>query len=62
MMYNPAVYEVGDIIETYVYRMGLGKMDYSFSTAVGLFNSVVAFVVVIACNALSRRQFGRSIW
>ena len=62
MMYNPAVYEVGDIIETYVYRVGLGKMDYSFSTAVGLFNSIVAFVVVVACNALSRRHFGRSIW
>lgn len=61
-MYNPVVYEVGDVIGTYVYRMGLGKMDYSFSTAVGLFNSVVAFILVLSGNWLSRRATGSSIW
>jgi putative aldouronate transport system permease protein len=62
IMYNPTVYEVADIIGTYVYRVGLGQMKFGFGTAVGLFNSVVAFILVISCNLLSRRLTGRSIW
>lgn len=62
MLYNPIVYETGDIIGTYVYRQGLGKMDYSFATAVGLFNSVVALVLVVGGNALSKKLLQRSIW
>lgn len=62
MMYNPTVYDVGDVIGTYVYRMGLGKMEYSMTTAVGLFNSVVGFILVISGNAVSRRLTGSSIW
>lgn len=61
-MYNPIVYETGDVIGTYVYRMGLGKLDYSFSTAVGLFNSVVGFLLVILGNQLSKKLLKRSIW
>lgn len=61
-MYNPVVYEVSDVIGTYVYRIGLGKMDYSFSTAVGLFNSVVGFLLVMIGNFLSRKATGSSIW
>ncbi|MBB6673448.1 ABC transporter permease [Cohnella nanjingensis] len=61
-MYNPVVYETGDVIGTYVYRIGLGKMDYSFSTAVGLFNSVVGFLLVIGGNFLSKKLVKRSIW
>lgn len=62
VMYNPTVYRVADIIQTYVYRIGLGKMDFSLGTAVGLFNSLVAFVLVVSTNLLSRRAIGRSIW
>ncbi|KRE64775.1 ABC transporter permease [Paenibacillus sp. Soil750] len=61
-MYNPTVYASGDVIGTFVYRMGLGKMDYSFSTAVGLFNSVVGFILVISGNWLSKRLLNRGIW
>lgn len=61
-MYNPVVYETGDVIGTYVYRVGLGKMDYSFSTAVGLFNSVVGFLLIMLGNFLSRKFVKRSIW
>ncbi len=61
-MYNPVVYEVSDVLGTYVYRLGIGKMDYSFTTAVGLFNSVVSFILVMTGNALSRRSTGSSIW
>lgn len=62
MMYNPVVYEVGDIIGTYVYRMGIGKMEYSFSTAVGLFESLVGFILVLSGNSLSRKMLDKSIW
>lgn len=62
MMYNPVVYETGDIIGSYVYRMGIGKMEYSFTTAVGLFESLVGFVLVLGGNALSRKMLGKSIW
>ncbi|WP_135551977.1 ABC transporter permease [Paenibacillus cymbidii] len=62
VMYNPSVYNVADVIGTYVIRVGLGDQDYSFSTAVGVFESVVAFMLIISGNALSRKLFGRSIW
>ncbi|WP_195575650.1 ABC transporter permease [Paenibacillus sp. 1001270B_150601_E10] len=62
VMYNPTVYKVSDVIGTYVYRMGLGNQDYSFTTAVGLFESVIAFILVISGNALSRKYLQRGIW
>jgi putative aldouronate transport system permease protein len=62
VFYNPAVYDVADIIQTYVYRLGMGQMDFSLSTALGLFNSVVAFILIVGANAVSRKALGRSIW
>lgn len=61
-MYNPVVYETADVIGTFVYRIGLGKMDYSFSTAVGLFNSVVGFILIVSGNYISRKLLNRGIW
>ncbi|ERJ13652.1 ABC transporter permease [Haloplasma contractile] len=62
VMYNSTVYEVADIIGTYVYREGLGGGEYSFTTAVGLFNSVVALVLVLSGNYLMRKYFDKGIW
>ncbi|GHV45247.1 sugar ABC transporter permease [Clostridia bacterium] len=62
MMYNAVVYETGDVIGTFVYRMGMERADYSFSTAVGLFNSVVGFLLVVTGNFLSKKLIQRSIW
>lgn len=62
VFYNPSVYDVADIIETYVYRIGLGQADFSLATALGLFNAVVAFVLIIGANTISRKSLGRSIW
>lgn len=62
MLYNPLVYETGDVIDTYVYRQGISKMEYSFSTAVGLFNSAVGFILLIIANFTSNRVSGRGIW
>lgn len=61
-MYNSVVYQSGDVIGTFVYRQGLGQQDYSFSTAVGLFNSVVGFILIVAGNELSKKLIKRSIW
>lgn len=61
-MYNSAVYSVADTIDTYVYRQGILNADYSFTTAVGLFKSVVSFFMVIGANAVSKRLFSYSIW
>lgn len=54
-LYNPIVYETGDVIDTYVYRIGLLGQQYSFATAVGLLKSVVSFTLLIAANQLSIR-------
>lgn len=62
VMYNPTVYESGDIIGTYVYRIGLGQLNFSRGTIVGLFNSVIGCVLMMFANWFSRRITERSIW
>lgn len=61
-MYNPAVYDVADVINTYVYRHGVGMMEYSYSSAIGLFNSLVGFILVMSTNTLCRKYLDKSIW
>lgn len=55
MLYSSHVYEVADIIDTYVYRMGIINSDYSFSTAAGMFKSVVAFILVLLVNQIAKK-------
>jgi putative aldouronate transport system permease protein len=61
-LYNSAVYQTGDIIDTYVYRYGIGDMKYAQATAVGLFKNVIAFVLVVGTNLITRRISGEGIW
>lgn len=61
-LYNPLVYETGDIIDTYVYRIGLLSMQYSLATAVGLIKSVIGFVLIMSSNLVSRKLVSRSIF
>lgn len=61
-LYNPLVYETGDIIDTYVYRIGLLDMQYSLATAVGLIKSVIGFVLIMSSNLISRKLVSRSIF
>ena len=61
LLYNPITYETADVISTYVYRKGLLEANWSFSTAVGMFNSVVSFCLVHFTNRFSRRS-GTSLW
>lgn len=62
LMYNPATYEVADVISSYVYRRGLIDMEFSFATAVGLFNSIVNFCLLVTANAISKRISEISLW
>lgn len=62
LLYRPITYETADVISTYSYRLGLLEGNWSFSTAVGLFNSVVNFILVIASNRLSKKVTGLGLW
>lgn len=62
LMYNPLTYEVADVISTYVYRKGLLEMNWSYSAAVGFFNSVVSFCLVWVTNKISKKLSGSSLW
>jgi putative aldouronate transport system permease protein len=62
LLYTPSTYETGDVISTYVYRRGLQENNFGFGTAVGLFNSVVNFLLIIVFNRLARRISSISLW
>jgi len=62
LMYNPLTYETADVISTYVFRRGILQADFSFSAAVGLFNSVINFALLIAANKVGRRVAETSLW
>ena len=61
-MYSPIVYQTSDIIDTYVYRMGLQKLQFSFGTAVGLLKSVVSFILIVISYVLADRFAGYRIF
>lgn len=62
LLYQPATYEVSDVIGTYVYREGLTNANYSYSTAVNLFNSVVGLILVAAANYASKKFTDYGLW
>ena len=59
---TPSTYEVGDVISTFVYRMGIQKMQYSFTTAVDLFKNVVSFILVMLTNYIARKTNDYALW
>lgn len=59
LLYSYSTYSVGDILSTYVYRVGIEEGRISYTTAIGFFNSLVGFVLLIGANALSKR-FGEN--
>ena len=62
LLYQPMTYETADVISSYVYRIGLVDQQYGFSTAVGLFNSVINFALILAANTISRKVNETSLW
>lgn len=62
LLYNPATYETGDVISTFVYRKGFIDYEYDYSTAVGLFNSVINLVMLTLANFISRKAGETSLF
>ena len=62
LLYNPSTYETADVISTYVYRVGLLEQNWSYSTAIGLFNSAINFSLLIIANKISRKVSETSLW
>ena len=62
LMYSPSTYVVADVISTYVYRVGLAGVDYSFGSAVGLFNTVINFILLVIFNTIARKAGETSLW
>ena len=62
LLYNPGVYSKVDIIDTYVYRMGITDLRYSFSAAVGLFKSVFSLLLVVGTNTLTKKLGQEGLW
>ena len=62
LLYNPMTYETADVISTFVYRKGILEASYSFSSAVGLFNSVINFVLLVTVNLVSKKTTETSLW
>jgi putative aldouronate transport system permease protein len=62
LLYSPGTYETADVISTFVYRMGLENVRFSFATAVGLFNSVVNISLLALFNFISRKATEVSLW
>lgn len=62
LLYSPIIYETSDVIGTYVYRMGIEGSQYSFATAIGLFQTLVNVVLLVGANQLSRKLTENSLW
>jgi len=62
LLYNPSIYETSDVISTHVARMGIERMQYGYSAAVGLFNSVVGTLLLLISNTLSKRLASTSVF
>lgn len=62
LLYNAGTYETADVISSFVYRKGLLEFNYSFSSAVGLFNSFINFSLLLSANWISRKLNETSLW
>ena len=62
LLYSPVTYETADVISSFVYRKGLEEFNWSFSTAVGLFNSVINLLFIITANWLSKKTTETALW
>lgn len=62
LLYNPTTYDTADVIASFVYRKGLQEASYSYSSAIGLFNSVINFFLLIVANKISKKISETSLW
>ena len=62
LLQNALNMETSDVIATYVYRLGIQNAQFSYTTAIGLFNSVVNFVMLSIVNYVAKKSTGSSLW
>ena len=62
LLYNSANLEYSDVINSYVYRMGIQQMDYSMAAAVGLFNSIIGTIMLLSTNKITKKLAGTSLF
>lgn len=62
LIYNPLTYATGDVISTYVYRVGIVSGSFSYAAAIGLFEALIGLTLVSTSNAIARRTVGTSLW
>ena len=62
LLFNPMTYSVAVVFGSFVYRKGLIEADYSYATAAGLFESVIAFIFVVAANKISKKLADTKLW
>jgi putative aldouronate transport system permease protein len=62
LLQNPLIYSTADVISTYLYRVGIQSAQFSYGTAIGLFEAVIGLTLVLTANYASRRMVGASLW
>ena len=62
LLYNPLIYETSDVISSYVYRLAFSGQQWSYTTAIGLFNSIVNLILLISVNKISKKVADTSLW
>jgi len=62
LLYTPTTYEVADVFSTYVYRKGLLESNYSYAAAVGMFEALIAMIMLLSANFISRKAGGKGLW
>ena len=62
LLYSPSIYDVADVLQTYTYRLGIVQSNYSYTTAVGLFQSVISLVLIWGVNKFSKNVLDTSLW
>jgi putative aldouronate transport system permease protein len=62
LLYNPLTYPTADVISTYLYRVGILSSNFSYATAIGLFEALIGLTLILSANTISRRLVGTSLW
>lgn len=62
LLENPLTYPTGDVITTYLYRLGIVSNDFSYAAAIGLFEGVIGLIMIVSANLVARRAVGTSLW
>ena len=59
---KPVVYDVGDVLSTYIFRIGIGQAQFDMTTAIGMFQSVVGLILITSANFVCKRLFDKTLW